>query len=212
MADFDKLVVSFLVDEVVGGFFVSVPPGHVACVYDRGRGVLNKVLSPGLHLKIPFWQVAKLFNAQILEYTIRESFDLKDQEVLGDEPILTTTKDNQSVSVEGSILFRIDKQNAPELWENIGDNFVSKVIRPYSRSRISNIFTQFHSNNLIQSRAEIEKLLKDELTKLFEDKGLNVEGVLLSRLKMLQTKEKEQVIFQAPEAELPPIPTPPIQQ
>jgi regulator of protease activity HflC (stomatin/prohibitin superfamily) len=198
MADFDKLVVSFLVDEVVGGFFVSVPPGHVACVYDRGRGVLSKVLSPGLHLKIPFWQVAKLFNAQILEYTIRESFDLKDREVLGDEPVLTTTKDNQSVSVEGSILFRIDKQNAPELWENIGDNFVSKVVRPYSRSRISNIFTQFNSDILIQSRGQIEQLLKDELTKLFEDKGLIVEGVLLSRLKMLQGKEKEQVIFQSP--------------
>ena len=212
MADFDKLVVSFLVDEVVGGFFISVPPGHVACVYDRGRGVLNKVLSPGLHLKIPFWQVAKLFNAQILEYTIRESLNLKDQEVLGDEPILTTTKDNQSVSVEGSILFRIDKQNAPELWENIGDNFVSKVIRPYSRSRISNIFTQFHSSLLIQSRGKIEQLLKEELTKLFEDKGLNVEGVLLSRLKMLQTKQKEQVIFQAPASESPHTPPPSSEQ
>jgi regulator of protease activity HflC (stomatin/prohibitin superfamily) len=198
MADFDKLVVSFLVDEVVGGFFVSVPPGHVACVYDRGGGVLKKVLDPGLHLKIPFWQVAKLFNAQILEYTIRESFDVKDREVLGDEPVLTTTKDNQSVSVEGSILFRIDKQNAPELWENIGDNFVSKVVRPYSRSRISNIFTQFNSEGLIQSRGQIEQLLKEELTKLFEDKGLIVEGVLLSRLKMLQDDKKEEVIFQSP--------------
>lgn len=198
MADFDKLVVSFLVDEVVGGFFISVPPGHIACVYDRGRGVLRKVLDPGLHLKIPFWQVAKLFNAQILEYTIRDSFDIKDKEVLGDEPILTTTKDNQSLSVEGSILFKIDKQNAPELWENIGDNFVSKVVRPYSRSRISNIFTQFDSQSLDQSRGQIEQLLKEELTKLFEDKGLIVEGVLLSRLKMLQGKEKDQVIFQAP--------------
>lgn len=198
MADFDKLVVSFLVDEVVGGFFVSVPPGHVACLYDRGAGVLKKVLNPGLHLKIPFWQVAKLFNAQILEYTIRESFDLKDREALGDEPVLTTTKDNQSVSVEGSILFRIDKQNAPELWENIGDNFVSKVVRPYARSRISHIFTQFGSEGLIQSRSQIEQLLKDDLNKLFEDKGLIVEGVLLSRLKMLQDDKKEQVLFQSP--------------
>ena len=73
---FDRLVVSFLVDEVVGGFFISVPPGHIACVYDRGRGVLPHVWGPGLHLKIPFWQVAKLFNAQILEYTITEGFDL----------------------------------------------------------------------------------------------------------------------------------------
>ena len=39
MAELDKLLVSFLVDEVVGGFFISVPPGHLACIYDRGRGV-----------------------------------------------------------------------------------------------------------------------------------------------------------------------------
>lgn len=84
MADFDKLVVSFLVDEVVGGFFISVPPGHVACVYDRGLGVLKRTWGPGLHLKIPFWQIAKLFNAQILEYTIRHGFDLSAKEALGE--------------------------------------------------------------------------------------------------------------------------------
>ena len=51
------------------------PPGHIACVYDRGRGVLPHIWGPGLHLKIPFWQVASLFNAQILEYTIVEGVD-----------------------------------------------------------------------------------------------------------------------------------------
>lgn len=197
MADFDKLVVSFLVDEVVGGFFVSVLPGHIACVYDRGRGVLNKVLGPGLHLKIPFWQVAKLFNAQILEYTIKEGFTIVNKEALGDEAVLTTTQDGESISVEGSILFRIDKANAPELWENIGDNFVSKVVRPYSRSRFSNVFTQFSSVDLTSHRNQIEGLLKQELTQLFSDKGLMVEGVLLSRIKVLQGEDNDtQVIFQ----------------
>ncbi len=84
--ELDRLVVSFFVDEVVGGFFISVPPGHIACVYDRGRGVLDRVWGPGLHLKIPFWQVAKLFNAQILEYSFRKGFKMdSNKEVLGDE-------------------------------------------------------------------------------------------------------------------------------
>lgn len=209
MADFDKLVVSFLVDEVVGGFFVSVPPGHIACVYDRGRGVLNKVLGPGLHLKIPFWQVAKLFNAQILEYTIKEGFATTNKEALGDEAVLTTTKDGQGISVEGSILFRIDKANAPELWENIGDNFVSKVVRPYSRSRFSNIFTQFSSQDLTNNRNQIEELLKQELVQLFNDKGLLVEGVLLSRIKVLQAEDgDDQVIFQKTNGQEKPQPLP----
>lgn len=199
MADFDKLVVSFLVDEVVGGFFISVPPGHIACVYDRGYGVLKKVWGPGLHLKIPFWQIAKLFNAQILEYAIRHGFDTNNKEALGDEPVLTTTKDNKSISIEGSVLFKIDKANAPELWENIGDNFVSKVVRPYSRSRLSNVMTQYDAREISHARNKIELQLKDELAKLFHDKGLNVESVLLSEVKILGTpKEEQKIVFEQP--------------
>lgn len=191
MADFDKLVVSFLVDEVVGGFFISVPPGHVACVYDRGLGVLKRVWGPGLHLKIPFWQIAKLFNGQILEYTIRHGFDLSLKESLGDEPIIVTTKDGKLVSIEGSILFKLDKANAPELWENVGDNFVSKVVRPYSRSRIGSTFGTFNSKEIGSKRTEIEKILKDELNKLFADKGLIIENVLFSEVKAIdETRRK----------------------
>jgi len=193
MADFDKLVVSFLVDEVVGGFFISVPPGHVACVYDRGLGVLKRVWGPGLHLKIPFWQIAKLFNAQILEYTIRHGFDLSQKEALGDEPIAAITKDGKTISIEGSILFKLDKANAPELWENIGDNFISKVVRPYSRSRISSGFGQFKSSEISAERSKIENSLKDELNKLFENKGLIIESVLFSEIKIVDSGSKQPV-------------------
>src|SRR3990167_203172 len=199
MADIDKLLVSFLVDEVVGGFFISVPPGHIACIYDRGYGVLKKVWGPGLHLKIPFWQIAKLFNAQILEYTIRHGFDINNKEALGDEPILTTTKDNKSISIEGSILFKIDKANAPELWENIGDNFVSQVVRPYARSRISHVLSETNSKDIPHSRGQIEETLKNELNQLFSDKGIIVEGVLLSEVKILEnTAQTERIVFAAP--------------
>ena len=186
MADFDKLVVSFLVDEVVGGFFISVPPGHVACVYDRGLGVLKRVWGPGLHLKIPFWQIAKLFNGQILEYTIRHGFDLSQKEALGDEPVVVSTKDNKVVFIEGSILFKIDKANAPELWEQIGDNFVSKVVRPYSRSRVASIVSQYNAKDIGIQRTEIEKLIKEELNKLFSDKAIIVENVLFSEVKEIK--------------------------
>jgi regulator of protease activity HflC (stomatin/prohibitin superfamily) len=187
MADFDKLVVSFLVDEVVGGFFISVPPGHVACVYDRGAGVLKRVWGPGLHLKIPFWQIAKLFNAQVLEYTIRHGFDLSVKEALGDEPVIATTKDNKTISIEGSILFRLDKANAPLLWENIGDNFVSKVIRPYSRSRIASAFSKFDSKEIGSERSKIEASLKSELNELFRDSALTIENVLFSEVKVIDS-------------------------
>lgn len=181
---FDNLVVSFLVDEVVGGFFISVMPGHIACIYDRGRGVLKNVYGPGLHLKIPFWQIAKIFNAQVLEYSIRKGFDFSNKEALGDEPIHTATQDGADVSVEGSILFRIDKNNAPELWENIGEHFVSKVVRPFSRSKISAIMTTVSSHQVKTARPQLEEQLKTELNKEFMNRGLICEGVLLSEVKI----------------------------
>ncbi|HKY74241.1 MAG TPA: SPFH domain-containing protein [Patescibacteria group bacterium] len=194
--EFDRLVVSFLADEVVGGFFISVPPGHIACVYDRGRGVLPIVWGPGLHLKIPFWQIAKLFNAQMLEYTIRKGFDLSiNPEALGDEPVHTTTADGKVISIEGSILFRIDKHNAPELWENIGEHFVSKLVRPLSRSRIAAAFSSLKLEEITARRTELEKQFKDELNAQFHDKGLICEGVLLSEVKTNKESGEGKSIF-----------------
>lgn len=179
--EFDRLVVSFFVDEVVGGFFISVPPGHIACVYDRGRGVLKRVWGPGLHLKIPFWQIAKLFNAQILEYTIHNGFDLSiNKEALGDEPIHVLTSDGRSITIEGSVLFRIDKRKAPELWENIGEHFISKIIRPVSRSRIAAVCSEVTLDQISAHRTSLEHKLQQELNQHFSEKGLLCEGVLLS--------------------------------
>lgn len=197
--EFDKLVVSFLVDEVVGGFFISVPPGHVACLYDRGRGVLKKTWGPGLHLKIPFWQVAKLFNAQILEYTIKKGFDLSNNEALGDGSINCNTSDDQAISVEGSILFKIDKKRVPEIWENIGESFVSKVVRPISRSVIASVFSQVALSQLTSYRTDIEKKIREELNTNFSgNKGLICEGFLLSEVKYTgrpeTTKDDKKII------------------
>lgn len=205
--EFDRLVVSFLVDEVVGGFFISVPPGHVACVYDRGRGVLSRVWGPGLHFKIPFWQIAKLFNAQILEYSIREGFDFsKNKEALGDQPITISTRDGFDISVEGSILFRIDRKNAPELWENIGENVVSKVVRPFSRSSVARIFSNLTLEEIKQHRNQVENMIKDELSQYFRDRGLECEGFLLSQVRAAKEGGRHEAVIQANPVEIIPDP------
>ena len=164
--EFDRLVVGFLVDEIVGGFFISVPPGHIACVFDRGRGVLPYTWGPGLHLKIPFWQIAKLFNAQILEYTLDKNFDLVNKEALGDKAIHSVSQDGVEIEIEGSIHFRINKKKAPLLWENVGENFVSKIVRPIARSKISNMFHSVTLEQIRAHRSQIEENIKNEQTQI----------------------------------------------
>ncbi len=196
--EFDKLVVSFLVDEVVGGFFINVPPGHVACIHDLGRGVLKRVWGPGLHLKIPFWQRAKLFNAQIIEYSIRHDFDLSNEEAMGDEAITGKTSEGKNIQVEGSILLKIDKKRANELWENIGDRFVSKIARPVSRSRIRSVISEISLDQLTTYRTQIEEKVTNELNKIYSKSGIICDGFLLSEVKDLgdlKSSKDDKVLF-----------------
>ena len=185
---FEDLVVTLMVDEVVGSFFVNVPPGHIACIHDLGRGVLPKIFKPGLHIKIPFWQTAKLFNAQTLEYTIADDFDLSHPERLGDVPVNVTTQDGKKLMVKGSILFRISKQDAPKLWENVGDNFVPKVVRPFTRNQIASVFSQVTFAQASTYRKQLENQIENELNKMFSDKGLELERFLLSEIETAKGK------------------------
>lgn len=184
MADsLDKLMYSFVMEDVLKGVFIYVPPGYVACVYDLGRGVLKKVLTPGLHLKIPFWQKAKLFNTQTLEYGISREFNPANEKAMGDIPTAAVTQDGQKIGVEGTLLLRLDIHQIPAIWQTIGEDFVEKIIRPTVRSRIRMVMSRFDKQDIIgPKRDAVEGELKNELERIFFSRGIYVENVLLSEI------------------------------
>lgn len=179
----DKIMYSFVMEDVLKGLFIYVPPGYVACVYDLGRGVLKKVLTPGLHLKIPFWQKAKLFNTQTLEYGISKSFNPENSEAMGDAPIAAQTVDGKRITIEGTVLLRLDINQVPHIWQNIGEDFVSKIVRPTIRSRLRMIASRFNHVDICSARRDaVEMDIKGELERIFYPRGIFVENVLLSEI------------------------------
>lgn len=183
----DKLMYSFVMEDVLKGFFIYVPPGYVACVYDLGRGVLKKVLTPGLHFKIPFWQKAKLFNTQTLEYSITRDFNPQNEKAMGDIPIAAVSKDNNRMGVEGTILLRLDIHQIPAIWQTIGEDFVAKIIRPTVRSRIRMVASRFDQEEIMGAKRDaVETELKNELERIFYSRGIFVENVLLSEIGNIQ--------------------------
>lgn len=177
----DKLMYNFVMEDVLKGIFIYVPPGYVACVYDMGRGVLKKVLAPGLHLKIPFWQKAKLFNTQTLEYSINKEFNSENERALGDIPLTATTADNKKVTIEGTVLLRLDVHQIPAIWQTIGEDFVVKIVRPTIRSRFRMIASRYSYQDLTSNRRDqLEVEMKNELERIFYPRGIYVENVLLS--------------------------------
>lgn len=179
----DKIVYSFVMEDVIKGLFIHVPPGYVACVYDLGQGVLKKVLTPGLHLKIPFWQKAKLFNTQTLEYSISRSFDSAQERAMGDVPVGAQTSDGHRINIEGTILLRLDINQIPTIWQNVGEDFVAKIVRPTIRSRMRMIGSRYSQQDMVSLRRDaVEVDLKNELARIFFPRGIIVENVLLSEI------------------------------
>jgi len=174
---------SFVVEDILKGVFVRVPPGYVACVYDLGQGVLKKVLTPGLHLKIPFWQKAKLFNTQTLEYSISKKFNPENLQALGDTPIIAQTIDGKRISIEGTVLLRLDINQVPNIWQTVGEDFVAKIVRPTIRSRMRMIASRYEHQDICSThRDKVEIETKQELERIFYARGIFVENVLLSEI------------------------------
>ncbi len=178
----DKLIISIAIEDILFGMFVSVPPGYVACIYSHGKGVLLKVLRPGLHLKMPFWHKAKLFNTQVQEYQVRRGFDIATSD-LGDQEVIAATKDGQNVIMEMTVLFHIDPDNATQLWQSIGDNYVEKIVRPTIRSRVRTVSAEYNANDFFTNkRAEIERRIHHELVTSLSPKGIVIVDVLLGSI------------------------------
>jgi len=87
------------------------------------------------------------------------------------------------VAVEATALIKLDTERLPEIWQNIGENFVSKVVRPVTRSRIRKVLTNHTLNRaLSSSRSQIEDEIKNELRDSLSQHGLEVDNFYLSSL------------------------------
>lgn len=163
---------------VFRSFVVIVPVGHAGVVYDLTRGVLKTPLFPGIHFLIPIVQRSTLFNTQIQEYTMSIAPD--EGALKRDDSLDAPTSDGQQVKVDASILFYIKPENASKIWETLGQEYVTKIIRPVSRSQIRMVVSRYSAMDIYSGeRAEAEKIIENEIRSLLEEKGLSLDKVLL---------------------------------
>ncbi|KKS13231.1 MAG: HflC/HflK family protein [Candidatus Magasanikbacteria bacterium GW2011_GWA2_41_55] len=102
---------------------------------------------------------------------------------MGDVPVSVITKDNRKITVQGSVLLRLDVHQIPAIWQTIGEDFVAKIVRPTIRSRVRMVLAQYTNQDIIaDKRDNIEQELKSELERIFYPRGIYVENVLLSEV------------------------------
>jgi regulator of protease activity HflC (stomatin/prohibitin superfamily) len=157
---------------------VFVPAGFVGVLYDRGRGVLPYTLKEGINFTIPLWQHATLLDARLQEYTMSA---LTDEGALRrDDALDAPTSDGQQVKVDASILFRINRDKAAEIYQTIGLDYVDKIIRPFTRSQIRMVISRYSATAIYSDkRQEAEAVMAKELAELLKPKNIILDKVLL---------------------------------
>lgn len=131
--------------------FTSVPTGHTGIVTTFGR-VENYTLDAGIHFKAPWRSVVRMDNR-----VQKASIEL---------PCFSS--DIQEVNIVYTLNYQIDKQNAQELYRNVGQSYYDTVISPTVAECVKVATAKYTAEDLISGRSvlaeNIETLLTDSLT------------------------------------------------
>ncbi len=186
-----SIVVIFILIMIILDGFVSVPPGKLAVVYDRGRGVLSEELPEGLHLKIPFWQIAYLMDVRTQEYTM--SVSAGEGAIYSDDSMTAPTSDGQTVWVDATVLFHINPEKAAELFQEVGPDYIQKIVRPIARSQIRAQIAKYTAIDVYaKKRDEAEEQIRKRIEELYSEKDIVLESLLLRHIAF--SKEYAQAI------------------
>ena len=162
-SDAVKILAGMLVAVVVYMSIAYVPAGHVGVLTFFGR-VTGEVLAEGTHFVNPF----KVNNT----LTVRTIEMKETASVPSDEGLILT--------LDTSLLFRLDAHKADEVFRSIGPNYEEIVVEPNLRSAIRAV-TAAHSANALYTggREEVALKIQEELGKILNARGIVVESVLL---------------------------------
>lgn len=147
--------------------------------------IQNKTLGSGLNFVNPLMEIKHL-DVRTQNYTMSGVHDEGDKN--GDDAIRILTKDGLEVSIDLSVLYRINADKAPQLIKEIGVEFKDKIIRPVARTKIRDNAVYYDAIELYSTRRDefqnrIFKSIEEEFTK----RGLVLENLLLRNITLPQT-------------------------
>lgn len=160
-----------------------VQPGYVGVQVLFGN-VYKRVLSNGLHFVFPFVEV-KTMDVRVQDYTM--SVAQEEGVRKGDDGITSLTKDGLQINLDITVWYQLQKDKAAEVYQNIGKDYVEKIVRPAIRTAIRNATVVYNVTEIYSAkREELTKMIYQELLANLADKGIICDKVLLRNIDLPQ--------------------------
>lgn len=158
-----------------------IEPGQVGVQVLFGK-VQDNVLESGLHIINPAVEVTT-FSVQTENYTMSS----KDSEgpIQGDDAIRVLSSDGLEVTLDLSVLYRINPAKAPFILQNIGVGYVDKIVRPVTRTAIRDNAVNYQAVDLYSTkREEFQYKINKTITDNFAKNGLEVQQILVRNISL----------------------------
>jgi regulator of protease activity HflC (stomatin/prohibitin superfamily) len=95
------------------------------------------------------------------------------------------SKEGLNIQSEVSILYNINPKDAPDILRNIGTDYEDNVILPVFRSAVSDVSANYFAKDMhTGQRSNIEESIKTRMMSYLEEKGIEVEAVLLKSIQL----------------------------
>lgn len=163
---------------------VQIEAGQVGVKSLFGK-VQNDVLKSGLHFINPMVVVTRL-DIKTQNYTMSGVHD--EGEKTGDDAIRVLTADGLEVTIDLTVLFRLTEADAPMLVKETGVNYVDKIVRPLTRTKIRDNSVYYDAVALYSTkRDEFQNRIFKSIETDFKNRGLFLEQLLVRNITLPQS-------------------------
>lgn len=157
----------------------QVDAGYVGVKSLFGK-VQNETLSSGLNMVNPLIDVTPI-DIKTQNYTMSGVHDEGNK--AGDDAIKVLTADGLEVTIDLSVLYRVNPAETPKMLREIGINFEDKIVRPIARTRIRDNSVYYDAVALYSTkRDEFQARIFKTIENDFKQRGLILENLLVRNI------------------------------
>ncbi|VDP53851.1 unnamed protein product [Schistosoma curassoni] len=151
----------------------NVDGGHRAVIFDRFKGVRPDVRGEGTHFIIPWVQKPIIFDIRSRPRNV---------------PVMTGSKDLQTVNITLRILFRPEPSTLPKIYQNLGFDYEERVLPSITTEVLKAVVAQFDASELITQRELVSQRVNEDLTQRASSFGILLDDIALVNVTAEQHK------------------------
>jgi regulator of protease activity HflC (stomatin/prohibitin superfamily) len=164
---------------VSSSVFKQIDAGKVG-VKSLYGSVDSDVLESGLHIINPLLDITD-FDIQTQNYTMSAVHGEGAQE--GDDAIRVLSNDGLEVVIDLTVLYRVIPNDSPKIFKNIGVDYMDKIVRPITRTRIRDNAVFYDAVALYSTkRNEFQDRIFKSIEADFKSRGLVLEQLLIRNI------------------------------